>query len=283
MNFSVNTELNELSITKLEAEIARLKAEKEAIEAIFTEGQIKKLKNPNKRISWTVDDISRAITIYSAGPRAYRLLRKKGYPFPAPSTLRDWCKKIEIRPGILTQIFDVIKQTELTEMEKICVLSYDEMKVRSIYLYDRRNDQTLHPMNYVQVVMLRGLVGNWKQPIFFEYDCKLTKDKLFEIIKYVENAGFHIVASVSDMGGGNRALLKELGISATKTWFSNPANENPIYVFADVPHLIKLIRNHFIDQGFIYNGKEINKTVIEKLITWASASDLNIAHKITMD
>lgn len=74
-----------------------------------------------------------------------------------------------------------------------------------------------------------------------------------------------------------------LNINISKTWFVNPANGNNIYVFADVPHLIKLIRNHFVDQGFILNGTEINKHIIEKLIVFTNQIDLNIAHKISME
>jgi hypothetical protein len=45
-------------------------------------------------------------------------------------------------------------------------------------------------------------------------------------------------------------------------------------VFADVPHLLKLIRNHFINQGFTIDGKYINKAGIEELI--AASSDNNV-------
>lgn len=88
---------------------------------------------------------------------------------------------------------------------------------------------------------------------------------------------------VSDLGGGNRGLHNELNVCTSKTWFINPANKNKIHVFADVPHLIKLLRNHFVDQGFIFNGKEINKHIIEKLIVFTNQTDLNIAHKISME
>lgn len=64
-------------------------------------------------------------------------------------------------------------------------------------MYDKANDETLKPYNYVQVAILRGLFGNyWKQPIFYAFDCQMTKDKLFQIINFAENAGFSIVAMV---------------------------------------------------------------------------------------
>lgn len=77
----------------------------------------------------------------------------------------------------------------MTQLQKVCVLSFDEIKVRKVYLYDKSNDETLKPYNYVQVVMLRGLFEAWKQPIFYDYDCKLTKQILFEILKFVHKSG----------------------------------------------------------------------------------------------
>ncbi|CAH1367880.1 unnamed protein product, partial [Tenebrio molitor] len=281
--FRVNTDVDnrDLIIAQLRQKVQQLEEDQKSFQKLFTPEQMKKLKNPATRPRWSIEEISKAIVIYSAGPRAYRLLLKKGYPFPAPSTLRSWVKKIKIAPGILKPVFNVIRLTDMTEQQKICVLSFDEMKVRKIYLYDKSNDETLKPYSYVQVVMLRGLIGNWKQPIFYDYDCKLTKNLLFNIINFVEKSGFHIVAMVSDLGGGNRSLLNELEINCENTCFDNPANNHKIHVLADVPHLFKLLRNHFVDKGFTINGRTINKTVIEKVLDLTGVSDLNTAHKIS--
>lgn len=51
-------------------------------------------------------------------------------------------------------------------------------------------------------------------------------------------------------------------------------------MFADVPHLIKLLRNHFIDRGFVINGKLIQKDIIVSLLACTS-SELSITHKIS--
>lgn len=88
---------------------------------------------------------------------------------------------------------------------------------------------------------------------------------------------------VSDLGGGNRSLHNELNVNHNNTYFINPSNGEPIFVFGDVPHLTKLIRNHFVDHGFIVNGKEINKTRIEELLEVTSTSDLKITHKISKE
>ena len=46
--------------------------------------------------------------------------------------------------------------TQLNITEKLCVLSFDEMKVREVFCYDKSTDTTLKPAKYVQVAMLRG-------------------------------------------------------------------------------------------------------------------------------
>lgn len=88
---------------------------------------------------------------------------------------------------------------------------------------------------------------------------------------------------VSDLGGGNRSLHNQLQITTSKTWFSNPSNGHKVCVFADVPHLMKLLRNHFVDHGFLINGKKICKDVVEELLHVTKYSDLNVAHKISLD
>lgn len=62
------------------------------------------------------------------------------------------------------------------------------------------------------------------------------------------------------------------------SWFLY--DETNIFVFNDVPHLIKLLRYHFIDSGFIINNKEVKKDIILNLLT-LQPNDLNITHKIS--
>jgi hypothetical protein len=58
---------------------------------------------------------------------------------------------------------------------------------------------------------------------------------------------------------GTGDYTKELGITYSRPYFINPYNDEKIFVLADVPHLLKLIRNHYVNQSFIINGKKIKK------------------------
>lgn len=81
----------------------------------------------------------------------------------------------------------------------------------------------------VQVVMVRGLSGNWKQPIFYNYNYKMTNEILLSIISELFfKFGFAVVATVSDLEPENQHLWKSMGISPDKLFFKNSCDENKI-------------------------------------------------------
>lgn len=88
------------------------------------------------------------------------------------------------------------------------------------------------------------------------------------IISELFTTGLTVVAVVSDMGPGNMSLWSKLKIAYNKhVYFSHPSDSNlNIYVLADVPHLIKLLRNHLLDHGLSVNWKTIDKTCFDVLL-----------------
>ncbi|KAJ8912457.1 hypothetical protein NQ315_002823 [Exocentrus adspersus] len=149
------------------------------------------------------------------------------------------------------------------------------MKVRSIYELDQQRDEIVGEHKYMQVVMARGLTDPWKQPIFVDFDKKITKSILNELLEELHKINYHVVACVSDCGGGNMGLWKELEISVAKTYYLHPVSNEKVYFFADVPHLLRLTRNWLIDNGFILeDGTLITKQPIEMLIRNTSSEVL---------
>lgn len=76
----------------------------------------------------------------------------------------------------------------------------------------------------------------------------MNRDILNSIIEELHKIGFNVLSIVNDMGSANMGLWKSLNISITNTSFPHPITNKNIYVFADVPNLIKLARNHLLDQ-----------------------------------
>jgi hypothetical protein len=79
---------------------------------------------------------------------------------------------------------------------------FDEVKVKNVLEYDVGNDRILGPHNYMQCVMARGLFSNWKQPIYLDFDKKITPGVLLATIEKLFEISFN-VAIVSDCGSTN--------------------------------------------------------------------------------
>lgn len=199
------------------------------------------------------------------------------------STLQSWASKIEMRQGILQGVFKILEVSAntMTTTEKLVVLLFDEVKVCELYEYDKKYDEIVGPHSQMQVVMARSLFGKWKQPVFVDFDTKMTSNILENIITQLYRIGFTVVACVSDCGGGNIGLWKSLNIGLNNTHIKHPIAESNIYFFADTPHLLKLIRNWLLDVGFkLGNGKIVNKNPLTSLLE-LSSTEITVTHKLT--
>jgi hypothetical protein len=107
----------------------------------------------------------------------------------------------------------------------------------------------------------------------------MKADLLFRIIISIESHGIQVWTIVFDLG--NVGLLNELGVTPEKPFFINPFDPTrKIYVNPDAPHMLKLLRNHLLDQGFILEGFTITRKDLEGILTFDNA-ELKICHKLT--
>lgn len=65
---------------------------------IFSKTQILETENIDwKSVDWSSNDITNALTMQVAEPRAYTSLLRKNYPLPSFSTLKSWAPKARIQ------------------------------------------------------------------------------------------------------------------------------------------------------------------------------------------
>ncbi|GBO43434.1 Transposable element P transposase [Araneus ventricosus] len=151
------------------------------------------------------------------------------------------------------------------EAERVCILSFDEMHIDRKICYDVNEDQILGPFSKVQLVLARGITAGWKQSVFFNFDTTMTKHLLYEIILKIEEKGLIVKAIVSDLAGSS-TLWKELEITSKNNFFIHPLNCRKIWAFADPPHYLKLLRNHFLDTGLdLKDGTVLTKNIFEEV------------------
>ncbi|CAI6359881.1 unnamed protein product [Macrosiphum euphorbiae] len=110
----------------------------------------------------------------------------------------------------------------------------------------------------------------------------MTKELSFDIIKELHNIGYDTIAIVNDMGPSNMGLWRNLNISITNSSFEHPCTQRKIHVFADVPHLMKLLRYHLLDQVFVLpNGKFVGINIFQELINLNSKHDFKFAYTVS--
>lgn len=270
----------------------------DAFRKIVTPGQIKSIMSPkSSRVSWSAEDISSAIALRSVSARAYNYLRTvKNIPLPCVQSLRNWSAHFNVKPGILKDVMQIMqsKGRDLSTIDKLTVLSFDEMYISNKVDLERREQKIYGPHKKCQFVMARGLIGNWRQPIFYSFDQPMTKEMLLEVIRCLQETSYTVVAS--DLGSTNACLWKSMNIGV-----KIPTNKNSkiiekpdeekrcnffhlsdknlkVFVFADIPHMIKLARNHLFDSGFIVDGQLINRHFKELVL---NSRDLKIAFNLS--
>lgn len=247
-------------------------------EKLFTPGQRKRILT-GKQTHWQEEDISMAMSLHSAGSKAYKLLLKRGVPLPDVRTLKRYAASIHIQPGFLEPVLSVLAENTESDLAKYCVLSFDEVKVRQCYEYDASRKRVLRPVDQALVMMVKGLCTNWQQVVYYNYDKRPTKKLLNNVLANIEKCGLVPVAMVCDMGPKNVATFNELGVTVKRPYFISTGG-NKIFTFADTPHLLKLLRNHFLDKGFNLDGQYIGSRPVARLLDLQGV-DIGIAYRIT--
>ena len=168
-----------------------------------------------------------------------------------------------------------IKTHELSPLEKIVGLKIDAVYLKSDINYDSNEDMIVGPHTNANVVLLRGIFSPYKIPIWYKFQresesSQITQGELYSIVAKLKEAGYYVVISLtSDMGGGNQGFAKKLGVSHSKPYFEGlnaMAGEQIWYVW-DNCHLLKRLRDAFVDHGFfLAGGTFVDKSMIERLL-----------------
>ena len=193
-------------------------------------------------------------------------------PLPSVRTLNRWASSFDCAPGILTEVLDALKN----HFEQM-----DDMSLDSRFIIDPKTADLIS-QSKVQVCMLRGLTRSWKQPVYYNFNEDITVTVLNDVISSVEGLGLKVCAMVCDLGAENRSFLKHAEVTIERPYFQNPVcSDRNVYVFADVPHCLKNLRNHVVDDGVVFgmgklspDGCKIDSKTMRQLVNENGDGDL---------
>ena len=102
----------------------------------------------------------------------------------------------------------------------------------------------------------------------------------------VQTSGVKVRGIVHDLGGKNRKVWKDLEIGPRDhgSHFVNPDDSGTmVYVFADVPHLLKLLVWNCMDNGFVLaSGETLDKNDFIKMLD-ADSAEIKCNYKLSRD
>jgi len=81
----------------------------------------------------------------------------------------------------------------MSDFEKLIVLTFDEVYLSNKIAIDRKKQQVVGPHKTCQCVMVWSLFWNWKQPVYYNYNTPMIRDKILHIISRLHDAGYTII------------------------------------------------------------------------------------------
>ncbi len=193
-----------------------------------------------------------------------------------------WIKSgVGIQPEVTAQLVqEAQKSTNVKELRAYAAVVFDEMKVKEGIVYDKHNCQVVGFVNLsdannqlmafqrqlesgkenpsvakqILVFMVRGIFTKLTFPYAQFPTTGITAELLYpllwDVIRHLECAGFKVITVTGDKAAPNRRLFrmhysKSSPPDTVVHKVLNPYSEDKrfIYLFSDVPHLIKTVRN----------------------------------------
>jgi len=268
----------------------------------FFMSQMKAFKKKRAQsMRWSEKDKLLALAVYYQGLKTYKFLSNL-FKLPSVSSLRRWMSHINLSPGISNDILKILnrKLCNMTEMDKLCVLTFDEMSVKTALRYDTVSDQFVGLEDYgngcrghglasqALVVMIRGLTSKWKQAVGYYLACGGTKSSMLQSIvsnsiDLVTKAGGCIKMIVCDQGANNRAFYSMIGVTVEHPYFEHSSGQR-IFCMFDPPHLFKSVRNNLLKYVFQIgeNNQYVDWKYIQQFYDCDSKQALRLCPKLTM-
>lgn len=147
---------------------------------------------------------------------------------PSVNVLKAVLRKLYLQPGIMPFLINHIKDKvpKMTRDERHCLVMWDEMSLKAHLHYDASKDEitgfedwgnvrTSHIADHALVFMIKGIFGNCKLPLTYNFCKSSTKNEqlahcIKDVLKALGTIGLIVVATVCDQGSPNISAVNTL-------------------------------------------------------------------------
>ena len=203
--------------------------------------------------------------LYNCSPQGYRLLRNTGHLIlPSYSTVRRLTLSQNLNPALEQHDSNFLMYIKnkfkfLTQNDKTVTLMIDEIHIKQYFDYKGGNVvgsafNTTEAAKSAFVFMLSSLLSKFKDVVHILPTKTIDAESLFTVIKQViigiEKIGFTVICVLTDNNSINRKAMSYFhSPPQCSTVYRHPAqNSRPLFFMFDSVHLLKCIRNNWINQ-----------------------------------
>lgn len=279
---NLQTQLNSVKKKIVKIQLSARRSFKEEAQTVFSKSLLNMQLRHRTSAPWTPLEKKTALAIYYKSSSCYTFLRRKGVTLPAISTIKKWLGNFHCTPGFNQRIFRnlAIKAESLSKSEKICIVMFDEMSIKKHLDYSEKLDifegisdlgklgRTSVPASQALVLMIRGIYSPWKIPLaYFLTGNGVTCAELHKImltcLEKLVSLNMTPIGIVCDLSSTNQKFMANLNVTLEQPFFI--FQNRKYFAFYDVPHLLKCIRNNFLNNRFVGRNKLIKFSDIKSV------------------
>ena len=223
----------------------------------FIAEQLKLLCLNPHRYRYTSETLIIAFQIYHKSPACY-LQMKQLFCLPSVRLLQQVSSNLNVSGSTDYVTFLKNKAALLNPKERLVNVQLDEIYVKSKLQYKgekligQADNSDREAATRIQCFMLSSIRSKNKDVISLIPVQKMNAEQLCQMIKQVianvTEAGYKIVSIISDNNVINRKSFILLSGSETlKPFIINPLNNEKIFLLFDTVHLLKCIRNNWLN------------------------------------
>ncbi|KYN09507.1 THAP domain-containing protein 9 [Trachymyrmex cornetzi] len=273
-----------------------------------------KNKNPTAPFPASLKTFARTLHFHS--PSAYEVVRNSFLKcLPCVQTLNNWICSKQYKPGIsedtINNVSSMVREEMKTGKQIIFNITFDEMHIKQHKFWDKNSHSWQGLVDHggqlseqgengkkqeatkALVFMAVTINAGFKVPVAHYLINSLNDTEkgilLKDLLIKLHEKGIKVVSVTFDGDRAHKTACHSLGANLNysdkenfKPYFDHPVTAEPVFIFCDPCHCLKLVRNYFAIKGpLIYNQNEyIHWSFIKKLNDKQQKEKLHCASKI---
>jgi Transposase protein len=265
-NVSEDNSKNLLDVIPEMLDSIKLKSEESQQKKLsFLSEQFKLLNCSKHHNTYSMEFLIFFSILHSISSHAYRYFRSlKLITMPHPTTLKKICGSSDFSPRLEQSddfflLYAKQKFRLLNDSEHIINLQVDEIHLKQFLDFKGGDvvgfdDKYKHVATSAHVFLINSLRSPYKDVVHILPVRKINAFELYSIIVKIitglHNIGFKVVSIVTDNNAINRSAIKFFSPDqkTLNVRLKNPAADAPLFYVIDPVHILKCIRNNWLNQ-----------------------------------